>query len=69
MKVFGKSDITGHRREVAVIFYKILESLSNYGGDGNENVTKGAFFGKIQIRILESENGFCVLLLKSKNGS
>ena len=23
----------------------------------------------IQIRILESENGFCVLLLKSKNGS
>ena len=26
------------------------------------------FWGRIQIRILDSENGSCVLLLKSKNG-
>ena len=26
------------------------------------------FFGKIQIRILVSENGFCVSLPKSENG-
>lgn len=26
------------------------------------------FFKKIQIRILESKNGFCVSLIKSENG-
>ena len=55
--------------KVSTVGSKITSCWHVLGGvTKQQNELRVRFFGKIQIRILVSKNGFCVPLPKSENG-
>ena len=76
-RIFNLPAPTGSNQPTPLVF----TDLKYVARDGSSTMTNNLnmdnkkiinlrvrFFKKIQIRILESKNGFCVSLIKSENG-
>ena len=55
-------------RLTPLVVFSFVYNTASYAGYRRVFSLRVRFFGKIQIRILVSKNGFCVSLPKSENG-